>query len=361
MTNEAAVPTRHKEYSLGLALLAAVVIFFLNGASSLTGLVCVNALATVSILFSASSVVRHADVLAHRFGEPFGSLILSLAIVVLEVGLISILMLSGSASQSLMRDTIYSVVIIVMTGFIGFSLLLGGYRYETQSFTLAGIKHYLIAIIPLSLIILVLPACMDSRAFNSGQLVVVAITCIAMYAVFLHVQTVTHQDFFIYEEEDGDEGHGHPSSHTSARHFAYLLVHLVAVMGITKLNSLSLYSLLNLFDAPPAVAGFLVALLILSPEGVGAFRSVWHNRVQRTMNLFLGSVLATISVTVPVVIVVAMLTGQTLEMGLAFPDILLLFATFLVCQTSLTGGETNMHSGVAHVVLFLVYLMLLFR
>lgn len=134
----------------------------------------------------------------------------------------------------------------------------------------------------------------------------------------------------------------------------------MAVIGITKLNSQPLYKLLALLDAPPAFSGFLVALLILSPEGTGAFRSILQNQVQRAMNLFLGSVLATISLTVPVVSLIATLTGQHLDLGLSPPHILIMLATFLVCQTSLTTGETNAHSGSAHVALFLVYVMLLF-
>ena len=354
--------TRHKEYSLVAAFLTAGLLLLTGDSSSIPLLVCINIVAVGSILYSAFSVVRHADVLAHRYGEPYGSLILSLAIVILEVSLISILMLSGSAGTTLMRDTIYAVIIIVMGGFIGFALLIGGKLYKTQYFNLTGIKHFLISIIPLSLAVLALPAAMGNSSLSPGQWLVISTCCLIIYIVFLRIQTVTHRYFFVYEDEDeeGDDHHGKPSARRSAWHFAWLAVHLVAVIGLTKLNSGPLERLLAAAHAPSTFPGFLVALLILSPEGTGAFRSILQNQVQRAMNLLLGSVIATISLTVPVVSCIAFFTGQELVTALDFPDILLLFMTFMVCQLSLTSGETNAHSGAAHIVIFLLYVMLLF-
>lgn len=354
------IKTRHKEYSLVGAGVTGGLLLLLSMPQSLGGLLALNLLSIFSILYSAFSVVRHADVLAHRFGEPYGSLILSLAIVVLEVSLISILMLSGSAGATLMRDTIYSVVIIVMSGFIGFALLLGGKKYRSQSFNFTGIKHFLISIIPLSIIVLALPTALGTGTFSKGQLFVVAVCCLLVYVYFLRIQTVTHRKFFVFEDEDDDGHHGKPSVHSSAWHFLFLAIHLVAVIGVTKLNSQALEQLLAKLDAPAGISGFLVALLILSPEGAGAFHSILQNQVQRAMNLLLGSVLATISLTVPVVVLIATLTGQELVLGLDAPNLLLMATTLVVCQTSLTGGKTNAHSGAAHVALFLAYLMLLF-
>ena len=353
--------TRHKEYSLIIAALAAVLTMVPFMSSNLFLLTVLNLFSISSILYSAFSVVRHADVLAHRFGEPYGSLILSLAIVVLEASLISILMLTGAASDTLMRDTIYSVIIIVMTGFIGFALLLGGRRYNTQYFNFTGIKHFLISIMPLSLIVLALPTALGSGTLTMGQLFVVAAACLLVYIIFLRIQTVTHSEFFVYDDEDDDGHHGVCSAHGSPWHFMFLAIHLVAVIAVTKLSSTALRDFLSILNAPASIPGFLVALLILSPEGAGAFRSILKNQVQRAMNLLLGSVLATISLTVPLVVIVAALTGQQLRLGLSVPDILLMLTTFLVCQTSLTGGETNAHSGSAHVILFIIYVMLLFQ
>lgn len=352
--------TRHKEYSLVVAVIAAAALYLVNAPENLAMQLAINIFSITSILYSAFSVVRHADVLAHRYGEPYGSLILSLAIVILEVSLISILMLSGSAGATMMRDTIYSVVIIVMSGFIGFALLMGGKKYKSQSFNFTGIKHFLISIIPLSIIVLVLPTALGTGTFTSGQLIVVSICCLLVYIYFLRLQTITHRQFFVYDDEDDDGHHGKPSAHSSAWHFLLLAIHLIAVIGVTKLNSAPLDTLLQRVSAPKSTTGFLVALLILSPEGAGAFKSILKNQVQRAMNHLLGSVIATISLTFPVVVAVAALTNQKLIIGLDVPNITLMLATLVVCQTSLTGGKTNAHSGAAHVVLFLTYLMLLF-
>lgn len=352
--------TRHREYSLAIAAAMAALLLFTGTPGNLPLLFGLNALCAFSILYSAFSVVRHADVLAHRFGEPFGSLILSLSIVVLEASLIVILMLSGSAGSAMMRDTIYSVIIIVMAGFIGFALLLGGKKYHTQAYNFTGIKHFLISIMPLSIIVLVLPTAMGGGTLGAGQLVVVSLCCLLVYVYFLRIQTVTHRQFFVFEGEDSDGSHSTLSSHSSAWHFFMLAVHLVAVIAVTKLSSGVLETFLQRLEAPKAATGFIVALLILSPEGAGAFYSILQNQVQRAMNLLLGSVLATISLTVPAVVLIATLTGQELILGLELPDIALLLGTLVVCQTSLTGGKTNVHSGAAHVALFLAYLMLIF-
>jgi Ca2+:H+ antiporter len=354
-------PTGHKEYSVILAAAAGAVLFLVDPASGVPELVLLNCTAIASILYSAFSVVRHADVLAHRYGEPYGSLILSLSIVILEVGMIATLMLTGAAGPTMMRDTIYSVIIIVMSGLIGLSLFLGGLRHRSQNFNFRGIKHYLMSITPLALIVLALPTALGGESLGTPQLAVIALACAFVYYMFLRIQTVTHRKFFLHEHEDGDDsGHGMPSRHSTPRHFLFLGIHLVAVIGITKMNSYPLEQLLKLADAPPALAGFLVALLILSPESAAALGAVMRNQAQRAMNLMLGAVLTTISLTVPVVVSIAALSGQDITLGLSVPNILLLIATLLLCQTSLTGGKTNAHSGSAHLIIFAVYIMLIF-
>lgn len=354
--------TRHKEYSLIAAGLAAAALLLVDPAGSPALLALLNLLAVGAILYSAFSVVRHADVLAHRFGEPYGSLILSLAIVILEAGMIATLMLSGAAGPTMMRDTIYSVLIIVLSGLIGLGLLLGGLKHESQDFNFQGIKHYLMSIIPLSLIVLALPATLGGGALSRPLLAVIAASCAFVYYMFLRIQTVTHRSFFVHEDEDGDdEGHGHPSAHSTAWHFVWLGAHLAAVIGLTKLDSRPLELLLGRLNAPPALAGFVVALLILSPESAAALGAILRGQAQRAMNLLLGAVLATISLTVPVVVCIAVLTGQEVLLGLSPPNILLLLATLMVCQVSLTGGRTNAHSGAAHLIIFAMYMTLIFN
>lgn len=351
--------TRHKEYSLILTAAAMAVLWFWGDTNSLPAVIGINLLALVAILSSAFSVVRHADVLAHRLGEPYGSLILSLSVVILEVSLISALMATGDAAPALMRDTLYSIIMIVTGGLVGFALLLGGRKFATQYVNLAGVKQYLIAIFPLAMIVLVLPDALPGGNFTTGQALLVSAISAAMYGVFLLIQTKTHQSLFVYEhEDDGDDPHhGKPSAHSSAWHTGMLVVQLVAVIAVTKMNANTLGSLLETLNAPEAFTGFLVALLILSPEGLGAIKAVLANQVQRAMNLFFGSVLATISLTVPTVTIIATLTGQELIFGLESPQMVVMVSALVLCQISFSTGRTNVLNGAAHLALFVAYLM----
>jgi Ca2+:H+ antiporter len=352
--------SKHKEYSLIVALVAGIALIFLNDTTNIAIVIILNIVAISSILYSAFSVVRHADVLAHRFGEPFGSLILTLSIVFLEVSLISILMLSGSAGETIMRDTLYSIVIIVMAGLTGAAMLLGGRKYKNLYFNFKGINHYLISIIPLAIIVMVLPTPLGGT-YTMAQLFVVAFICLALYIVFLIIQTKTHIKFFVYEDEDDDgDHHGKPSQHSNAWHFTFLVIHLVAVVGVTKLNAYPLEYLFVTLNIPMTLKGTIIAILTLSPEGLGAISSTLKNQTQRAMNLLLGSVVATISLTVPIVVLITAFTGNKLTLGLDIPSIILLLCTLMICQTSLTSGKTNAHSGAVHLILFIIYIMLLF-
>ncbi|NIF31484.1 sodium-potassium/proton antiporter ChaA [Enterobacter sp. Cy-643] len=363
-TQHEAVKTRHKESSLIFPVLALAVLAIWGSSQSLPVVVGINILALVAILGSAFSVVRHADVLAHRLGEPYGSLILSLSVVILEVSLISALMATGDAAPTLMRDTLYSIIMIVTGGLVGFSLLMGGRKFATQYMNLFGIKQYLIALFPLAVIVLVFPMALPGGNFSLGQSLLVALISAAMYGVFLLIQTKTHQSLFVYEHEDegdsDDPHHGKPSAHSSAWHTAWLIVHLIAVIAVTKMNANPLEHLLDAMDAPAQFTGFLVALLILSPEGLGALKAVLSNQVQRAMNLFFGSVLATISLTVPAVTLIAWFTGNDLIFSLGMPQMVVMMAALVLCQISFSTGRTNVLNGTAHLALFAAYLMTIF-
>ena len=353
--------TRHTEYSLIFPIVALIVLWFFSHQTSMPVVIAINILTLVAILCSAFSVVRHADVLAHRLGEPFGSLILTLSVVILEVSLISALMATGNATPGLMRDTLYSIIMIVTGGLVGFALLLGGRKFATQYVNLAGVKQYLIAIFPLAILVLVFPDALPGGNFSTGQALLIAAVSAAMYGVFLLIQTKTHQSLFIYEHEDesddGDPHHGKPSIHSSSWHAIWLIIHLVAVISVTKMNAPVLEQLLGDLNAPEQFTGFLIALLILSPEGLGAIKAVLANQVQRAMNLFFGSVLATISLTVPVVTLIAVVTGQPLIFGLEAPQMVIMCSVLLLSQISFSTGRTNVLNGAAHLALFVGYLV----
>ncbi|MBS0908153.1 sodium-potassium/proton antiporter ChaA [Tatumella sp. JGM118] len=353
--------TRHTEYSLIFPIVALIVLWFFSHQTSLPLVIAINLLTLVAILSSAFSVVRHADVLAHRLGEPFGSLILTLSVVILEVSLISALMATGGATPGLMRDTLYSIIMIVTGGLVGFALLLGGRKFATQYVNLAGVKQYLIAIFPLAILVLVFPNALPGGNFSTGQSLLIALVSAAMYGVFLLIQTKTHQNLFIYEHEDksddGDPHHGKPSAHSSGWHGLWLVIHLLAVISVTKMNAPVLEQLLGDLHAPQQFTGFLIALLILSPEGLGAIKAVLANQVQRAMNLFFGSVLATISLTVPVVTLISVITGQPLIFGLEAPQMIIMCSVLLLSQISFSTGRTNVLNGAAHLALFVGYLI----
>ncbi len=350
----------HREYSLLFPVVALVILYIWGNNSDLPTLIGVNLIALTGILGSAFNVVRHADILAHRLGEPYGSLILSLSVVVLEVSLISALMATGHNDPTLMRDTLYSIIMIVTGGLVGVSLLLGGRKFATQYVNLIGIKQYLMALFPLTVIVLVLPTALPGGNFSVIQSLIVAMISAAMYAVFLLIQTKTHQSLFVYEPEDSvndPEASGKASFHTNLWHGIWLLIHLIAVIATTKFNANALENLLTQMHAPAKFTGFLVALLILSPEGLGALKAVLVNQVQRAMNLFFGSVLATISLTVPAVTLITVLTGQHLTFGLEAPGIIVMLSALILCQISFSTGRTNVLNGTAHLALFIAYMM----
>ncbi|WP_016256850.1 sodium-potassium/proton antiporter ChaA, partial [Yersinia pestis] len=281
------------------------------------------------------------------------------SVVVLEVSLISAMMATGDAAPALMRDTLYSIIMIVIGGLVGVSLLLGGRKFATQHVNLVGIKQYLMAIFPLAIIVLVLPSTLPGGNFTVAQSLVVAAISAAMYGVFLTIQTKTHQSLFVYEHEDegDDPHHGKPSSHSSLWHTVWLLIHLIAVIAVTKFDANPLEALLTELNAPAKFTGFLIALLILSPEGLGALKAVLANQVQRAMNLFFGSVLATISLTVPAVTLIAVLTGQELNFGLEAPHIVVMVSVLILSKISFSTGRTNVLNGTAHLALFAAYMM----
>lgn len=360
--------TRHKEYAVVVAIIAIAFILFFGSTQSTLFLVSINIIALVAILYSAFSVVRHADIFAHRLGEPYGSLILSLSVVILEVSLITAVMSSGSGLDAngvdpyatLMRDTLYSLIMLVISGFVGISLLLGGRKFKTQHVNLAGVTQYTTAIIPLIIIVLILPSFLEGGTYKLGQLILIAIFSAVLYAVFLIIQTKTHQSLFIYDHEDQDENHeGVPSPYSNVWHGIWLVVHLVSVVAITKVDSAPLETLLSNLDAPKALTGLIVAILIFAPEGLAAIRAVLNNNLQRAINMYFGSVLATISLTVPAVVIISIITGHQVILGLPMTDVVLLGGLFVLCQATFDSGRTNQVDGVAHLVIFGAYLMLL--
>jgi Ca2+:H+ antiporter len=309
------------------------------------------------------AAVHHAEVVAHRVGEPFGTLVLALAVTVIEASLIVSLMLAGGeAAVTLARDTIFAAVMLILNGMVGLFLLTGGSRHGEQAFGLYGVNAALATLATMAVIILVLPNTTTTIAgpiYSTSQLVLIAIACIVLYGAFVLVQTVRHRDYFLPQGEAARDAEAHakpPSTPAAAISGALLLACLGAVVLLAKALSPTIEATVDAAGAPKAVVGIIVAAIVLLPESLAALKAAHFNRLQTSLNLALGSALATIGLTIPVVILVALATGMTLVLGLEVKGMVLLALTLLVATLSLGTGRTTVLQGVVHLVIFAVYL-----
>jgi Ca2+:H+ antiporter len=316
------------------------------------------------ILFgTVFAAVHHAEVIAERIGEPYGTLLLTLAVTVIEVALIATIMLGDKPVPALARDTVFAVVMIVCNGLVGICILAGGLRYREQDFQVTGSNVYLSVLIVLATITLILPnytLTTPGPLYSAGQLAFVSIVTIILYAVFLYTQTIRHRDYFIVESDGGGDDAAHASSRTLMLSVALLLVSLLAVVLLAKKFSLVVDAGAAAIGAPPAFAGILVALLILLPESVAAIAAARKNDLQKSINLALGSSLATIGLTIPAVAVVAYELDKTLVLGLEQREVILLVMTFLLSMLTFGTGRTNILFGLVHVVVFAVFVFMVF-
>ncbi|ABM93959.1 calcium:proton antiporter [Methylibium petroleiphilum] len=318
----------------------------------------------VALIGAVIAAVHHAEVVAHRVGEPFGTLVLAIAITVIEVALIVSMMLAGGEGKAeLPRDTIFSAVMIICTGVVGICLLVGGLHHHEQSFQLDGANSALAALVAMAGLSLVLPSfttSSDGGTYTISQLTFVAVSSLVLWAVFVFVQTVRHRDYFLPPTNADDEDiHAKPPSNGQAwASFGLLLIGLVSVVGLAKQLSPTIEAAVAAAGAPKAVIGIAIALLVLLPETWAAVRAARADRLQTSMNLALGSALASIGLTIPVVVVAAVLLDLPLVLGLAAKDLVLLLLTFIVGAITLGTGRTNLMQGAVHLVLFAAFLFL---
>lgn len=319
-----------------------------------------------AIVAGAISVVRHADHLAARLGEPYGTLVLTLSVAAIEIMTIAVVMLTGEDNPTLARDTMFSVVMMVLNGLIGTVLLLGGWRYREQEYNLRGVNAYLGVIIALAIFGLILPNFTESSAgptFSERQEAFLIAMSVALYAVFLAIQTTRHRGFFVLgDQEDGLGGHLHSraTARTPLYHGAVLAAYLGLVVYLAEKLAIILNHALDVLRAPPKLGAIVVALLVLSPEGLGAVQAALANRLQRAVNILLGSVLATLALTIPSVLAIGLLQHKAVILGLGGVDEVMLALTLLVGTVTFASGRTNILQGVVHLMLFLGYLMLIF-
>ncbi len=323
----------------------------------------------VAMFLSAFAVVRHADALAVKLGEPYGTLILTLAVTGMEVMMIAALMYSGKGSSALARDAMMAVVMIVLNGMVGVSLILGGLRHKEQTYNLQGANSFLAVIVPLAVLGLVLPNFTKTTpgpfmsTMQSGFLVLMSLV---LYGVFLGIQTSRHPDYFVGPSAKGSvigsEAHAvHHEVRSIPFHAVLLLAYVLPIVLLSKKLAVPINHAIAVMHAPPALAGFLVSALILSPESLGAARAALANELQRSVNILLGSVLASIGLTIPAVLTIGFFTGKQIVLGVDAIDGILLVLTLLVSMLTFAASRTNVLLGAVHLLLFLAYVLFMFE
>jgi Ca2+:H+ antiporter len=320
--------------------------------------------AVVALVVAVMASVHHAEVMAHRLGEPLGTLVLALAVTVIETALILSLMLAGGPqTAALPRDTIYSAVMIISNGVIGICILIGGWHHREQQFRIEGMGAGFAALATLSVLVLVMPSLTTTVAgpsYSNSQLLFVALSSGGLWLIFVFVQTMRHRDYFLPTSNAADESvHAPaPSGKQAALSLVMLLLALISVVGLAKLLSPRIESTVDGLGAPRAVVGIIIALIVLLPETWAAVRAARANRLQTSMNLAIGSALASIGLTIPAVVAASVLLDLPLTLGLVPKDMALLALTFLVGAITLASGRTHLMHGAIHLVLFAAFLFL---
>ena len=347
--------------ALGMVLFGAVAASGYSFAPSAGGWLFAAVLLVV-LFGTVFAAVHHAEMIAERIGEPFGTLLLTLAVTVIEVALISTIMLGDKPAPALARDTVFAVVMIVCNGLAGLCIFIGGIRYREQDFQVAGANLYLSVLFVLATITLVMPnytLTAPGPVYSSAQLILVSVFTLLLYAVFLYTQTIRHRDYFVGGA--GDAGQGEAISNRAlAVSIALLLVSLLAVVLLAKKFSLVVDIVTARIGAPPAFAGVLVAVLILLPESVAAVAAARRNDLQKSINLALGSSIATIGLTVPAVAVAAYTLDKQLVLGLGNQEMVILLLTFMLSMLTFGTGRTNILFGMVHMVVFAMFVFTVF-
>jgi Ca2+:H+ antiporter len=318
----------------------------------------------LAILFgTVFAAVHHAEVIAERIGEPYGTLLLTLAVTIIEVVLIETMMLGEKPVPALARDTVFAVVMIVCNGLVGLCIFIGGLRYREQDVQITGSNLYLSVLFVLATITLILPnytLTTPGPSYSAAQLGFVSIVTLMLYGVFLYTQTIRHRDYFINQDADAAAEASHISNRMLALSITLLLVSLLAVVLLAKKFSQVVDVVTEMVGAPPAFAGVLVALLILLPESVAAIAAARKNDLQKSINLALGSSLATIGLTIPAVAIVAYAFDKQMLLGLNGQGVVLLLLTFFLSMLTFGTGRTNILFGLVHMLVFAVFVFLVF-
>jgi Ca2+:H+ antiporter len=319
------------------------------------------ALITLGLAASVFAAVHHAEVVAQRIGEPYGTLVLALSVTLIEVALIVSLMIAGGDSAAaLARDTVFAAVMIILNGIIGICLLVGGAKHREQSFSLDGVSAALVALATIVIMTLVFPnytVTAPGPFYSPGQLMLIATVSLVIYGTFVFAQTIGHRQYFLQDDaSDAAQPAARPGNRVTAASALLLLMCLAAVVLLAKKLAPSLEAAVSRLGAPNAIVGVIIAGIVLLPEGLAALRAARANRLQTSLNLALGSALASIGLTIPAVSFVSLYMNSHLLLGIDPKSTALLMLSLFVTALALRTGRTIILHGVALLVIFVVYL-----
>ena len=311
------------------------------------------------LIGSVLSAVHHAEVVAHKVGEPFGTIILALAITVIEVALIISLMIAGGENAAyLARDTVFAAIMLILNGILGGCLLIGGLKHHEQFFSKKSVSTALITLVSILVFTMILPnftTSTEGPTYSSSQLVFVAIACLVLYAAFIMVQTGRHRDYFLADDDNPEHHAEPPTTKVALVSLLLLIVCLGIVVLLAKALSPTIESMVVAAGAPLSLVGVIIAAVVLMPEGLAALTAASRNRLQTSVNLALGSALASIGLTIPSVVVVCLLFDINMVLGLDWKSMILLALSTFVVMVSLNHGRSNMLYGVVLLVNLAAY------
>jgi Ca2+:H+ antiporter len=313
-----------------------------------------------ALLWATMQAVHHAEVVAHRVGQPFGSLILALSVTAIEAALIiSMMLASGEEGKTIARDTVFAAVMIILNGMVGISIFAGSVRFKEQNFILGGVNAALITLIAISILTLVLPnytVTVPGPFYSDKQLIFVAIVSLILYASFVFVQNFQHQDYFVEHQDKEPKDDVKPTGRQTATSGILLLACLGAVVMLAETLAPDLDNLLDKYQLPHSLVGVVIACIVLLPEGLTAYQAAKNNELQQSLNLSLGSALASIGLTIPIVSIVSIVTGNQITLGIEAVPTILFLLTLLIIILSLSIGRTTVLHGITLLIIFLTYI-----
>lgn len=359
------------------AVTAAVIFLVVEDAKTATGLEALGLFFWMFgvMMWCAFGVVRHASRLAQLLGEPYGTLVLTLAVTAIEVTLIMMIMITGADRPEMARDTMFAVIMIALNLMVGVALLIGGLRHGEQEFNLQGARSFLSVLAPLAVFSLVLPnftISTDTPTLTPTQEAMFALVTFLLYGAFVAIQTSRHRSFFIQpglapgedphdHDQHADHGGGASPSRSVGYHAVLLLLTMLPIVLLSEKLAVLVEHGIEAIGVPAALGGVLVAILVLTPEGISALQAAHANRLQRSVNILLGSALATIGLTVPTVLTVSAITGEPVELGLSPTNMVLLLLTLFISLITFGSRRTNMLEGLVHLVIFFVFVVLILK